>query len=185
MRFSAKGTVKLTNKPKVVVSRCLGFAVCRWNGAAIENRLVAHLGKSVEFLAVCPECEIGLGVPRQPILMVRKGSYLALVQPATGVDLTDKMVSFSHNFLDSLNQVDGFLLKRNSPSCGLDNVPVYADPDDEQYLEMSPGFFARVVLERFPDMPVIDEDGLDDLTLREKWLTAVFNRARHRMVQYE
>ena len=171
---------KLTNKPKVVVSRCLGFAVCRWNGAAIENRFVKHLGKYVEYLTVCPECEIGLGVPRQPILMVQKGSGLALVQPATGADLTDKMISFSRDFLDSLVQVDGFLLKSRSPSCGLDNVPIYAGPDDEQPFDKGPGFFARAVLEHFPDTPAEDEDRLADLKLREKWLAAVFTRARFR-----
>ena len=169
-----KKGMNMTSKPKIVVSRCLGFAVCRWNGATIENRLLEHLGKYVEFLTVCPECEIGLGVPRQPICMVQKGTGLALVQPATEADLTDKMVSFSCDFLDSLTLVDGFLLKRNSPSCGLSNVPIYADPDDEQPLDKGPGFFARAVLERFPDTPAEDEDCLEDLIRREKWLTAVF-----------
>ena len=166
----------MTNKPKVVVSRCLGFAACRWNGATIENRLVEYLGKYVEFLTVCPECEIGLGVPRQPIRMVQKGSALALVQPANGADLTDKMVSFSYDFLDSLDQVDGFLLKSKSPSCGLAKVPVYVDSDDEYYFDKGSGFFARAVLERFPGTPVEDEGCLDDLKRREKWLTAVFGR---------
>ena len=167
----------MTNKPKVVVSRCLGFAACRWNGAIIENRLVEYLGKYIEFLTVCPECEIGLGVPRQAIRMVQKGCGLALVQPASGADLTDKMVSFSRDFLDSLDPVNGFLLKSKSPSCGLAKVPVYVDPDDEQYLDKGSGFFARAVLKHFPDTPVEDEGCLDDLKRREKWLTAVFNRA--------
>ncbi len=166
----------MTSKPKVVVSRCLGFAACRWNGAIIENSLVEYLGKYIEFLTVCPECELGLGVPRQPIRMVQKGCDLALVQPATGADLTNKMVSFSHDFLDSLNHVDGFLLKSKSPSCGLAKVPVYVDSDDEQYFTKRSGFFARAVLKHFPDTPVEDEGCLDDLQRREKWLEAVFDR---------
>ena len=175
----------MTNKPKVAVSRCLGFAVCRWNGAVIENRMVEHLGKLVDFILVCPECEIGLGVPRQPIRMVQESTGLTLVQPMTGVDLTARMTSFSHNFLNSIDQVDGFLLKRKSPSCGLANVPIYAGLDDEEPLDKGPGFFARVVLERFPDTPVVDEDGLDDCKRFKEWLTAVFNRARFRRAQYE
>ena len=171
---------ELTNKPKVVVSRCLGFAACRWNGVIIANRFVEYLGKYVEFLTVCPECEIGLGVPREPIRMVQKGSGLALVQPATGADLTGTMVSFSHNFLDSLAQVDGFLLKSKSPSCGLAKVPVYVNSDDEQYFDKGSGFFARAVLERFPDTPVEDESCLDDLRRHDKWLTAVFDRVNFR-----
>lgn len=175
----------MTNKPKVVVSRCLGFAICRWNGAAIENRIIEDLGEQVNFITVCPEFEIGLGVPREPILIVKKSFGLRLVQPATGVDLTDKMTTFSHAFLNSIDQVDGFLLKRKSPSCGLDNVPVYAGPNDEQSIDQGSGFFARAVLERFPDTPVVDEGQLEDSILREKWLKAVFNRARLRMVQHE
>ena len=168
----------MINKPKIVVSRCLGFAVCRWNAVAIENSLIKDLAKQLEFITVCPECEIGLGVPRQPILMVQKDSGLALVQPATGADLTEQMESFSHNFLDSLNQVDGFLLKRKSPSCGVANVPIFADPNDEQPVANGPGFFARAVLERFPDRPIEDESCLEDLSRREKWLTAVTKRLK-------
>lgn len=164
----------MTNKPIIVVSRCLGFAVCRWNGATIENRLVKDLGKQVEFITVCPECAIGLGVPRQPILMVQKDSGVALVQPATGADLTARMVTFSRNFLDSLDRVDGFLLKRKSPSCGVANVPIFADPDNEQPLGKGPGFFARAVLERFSNIPIEDESCLEDLSRRKKWLAAVF-----------
>ncbi|MCD6430177.1 MAG: DUF523 domain-containing protein [Deltaproteobacteria bacterium] len=126
-----------------------------------------------EFLTVCPECEIGLGVPRQPILMIQKGSGLALVQLVSAVDLTDKMIPFSRDFLDFLGHVDGFLLKSKSPSCGLTNVPIYAGQDDEYPFEKGPGFFARVVLEHFPDTPIEDENGLEDLSRRNKWLTAV------------
>ncbi|MEA3334179.1 MAG: DUF523 domain-containing protein [Pseudomonadota bacterium] len=168
----------MTRKPIIVVSRCLGFAVCRWNGATIENNLVNDLGQQVEFITVCPECEVGLGVPRQPILMVQKDSGVALIQPATGADLTCRMITFSHIFLDSLDRVDGFLLKRKSPSCGLANVPIYAEPDDEQPLDKGPGFFARAVLERFPDTPIEDEGCLEDLSRREKWLTAVAKRSK-------
>ena len=163
----------MTRKPIIVVSRCLGFAICRWNGAVIENSLVKDLAKSVEFKTVCPECEIGLGVPRPPILIVQKDSGLALVQPETGVDLTGRMNSFSHNFLDSLDRVDGFLLKRKSPSCGVANVPIFADPAAEQPIEKGPGFFARAVLERFSDTPIEDESCLEDLSRREKWLKLV------------
>ena len=168
----------MANKPIIVVSRCLGFAVCRWNGATIENNLVKDLGKQVEFITVCPECEIGLGVPRQPILMVQKDSGVALVQPATGADLTSRMVTFSRNFIDSLDRVDGFLLKRKSPSCGVANVPIYADPDDEQPVEKGPGFFARAVLERFSDNLIEDEGCLADLSRRKKWLTATSKCSR-------
>jgi len=149
----------LRKKPVVVVSRCLGFGVCRWNGAALACRLVDELKKEVDFVPVCPECEIGLGLPRPPIRLVQKDSALTLMQPETGLDLTAEMIGFSEKFLQSLGQVDGFLLKRKSPSCGLAGIPVYAAPDAEVPLNKNgAGFFARATGKYFPDIPKVDEE---------------------------
>ena len=159
----------MRNKPVVVVSRCLGFGVCRWNGVAIESRLVAELEGDVDFLPVCPECEVGLGVPRQPIRLVRKKLSLALVQPRTGIDLTRIMVKFSEKFLQSLDRVDGFILKRKSPSCGLAGIPIYESPDSECPLNRNgSGFFAQAAHELFPHIPKEDEGCLDSGTFLEQ-----------------
>jgi len=149
----------LRRKPVVVVSRCLGFGICRWNGAALECHLVDELKNEVDFIPVCPECEIGLGLPRPPIRLVRKASALALLQPETGLDLTAEMVAFAEKFLRSLDRVDAFLLKRKSPSCGLADIPVYAAPDAKVPLNKNgSGFFARSMGRYFPDIPKVDEE---------------------------
>jgi uncharacterized protein YbgA (DUF1722 family)/uncharacterized protein YbbK (DUF523 family) len=57
-------------KPRVVVSRCLEFAACRYDGAMISDEWVRRLKDCVDFLPVCPEMEIGLGCPRPPIRVV-------------------------------------------------------------------------------------------------------------------
>ena len=79
----------------------------------------------MEFIAVCPELEIGLGVPRNPIRIVRKGEGLRLIQPATGLDFTDKMQQFARSFLDALPEVDGFILKSGSPSSAMKDAKFY------------------------------------------------------------
>jgi len=168
----------VSRKPIIVVSRCLGFAVCRWNGVAIKSSLVNDLAKQVEFITVCPECEIGLGVPRQPIRLVQKESGLALVQPAAGADLTARMKTFSYNFISSLARVDGFLLKRKSPSCGIANIPIYSNLAADQPFAQGSGLFAQAVLEHFPDTPVEDETCLADHDCREKWLTDVVKMSK-------
>lgn len=76
-------------KPIVVASKCLGFAHCRYDGQMLENPLVAKLQKYVEFQPVCPEMEIGLGVPRNPIRIVEMDGKQMLHQPATGKDVTE------------------------------------------------------------------------------------------------
>ncbi len=152
----------LRKKPVIVVSRCLGFGVCRWNGAALKYRLVDELKNEVDFIPVCPESEIGLGIPRLPIRLVRKNSGLALIQPATELDLTGRMVDYAEKFLQSLDRVDGFLLKRKSPSCGLVGIPVYADSDVKVPLNKNGvGFFAQVAGKFFPDIPKTDEDSVN------------------------
>ena len=114
-------------KPVVVVSQCLGFAAVRYNGAMLQDDFVRALGEHVRFVQVCPEVGIGLGVPRDPIRIVGKGSERRLVQPATGRDVTAPMERFSRNFLESVEPVDGFILKSRSPSCGIKDVKVHAN----------------------------------------------------------
>ncbi len=153
--------MNLCEKPVVVVSRCLGFGICRWNGTVLKCRLVDELKSEVNFIPVCPECEIGLGMPRSPIRLVQRNSTLALIQPETGLDLTAEMIDFAENFLLSLDQVDGFLLKCKSPSCGLVGIPIYAASDAEVPIHKNgAGFFARAADRYFPDIPKADEESL-------------------------
>jgi len=86
-------------KPVVVVSKCLGFESCRYDGAMIDAPFVDKLKNYVLFCPVCPEMEIGLGVPRKPIRIIRADEGDILYQPASGKDLTGSMRSFLATFL--------------------------------------------------------------------------------------
>jgi len=101
-------------KPVVVFSKCLGFDRCRYNGETINDSFVQKLAPLVEARTVCPEAEIGLGVPRHPIHVISSGGDLSLVQPETGTDVTRRMLHFCDSFLGSLDDVDGFILKSRS-----------------------------------------------------------------------
>lgn len=54
-------------KPVLVLSQCLELEPCRYNGERIPFDLVRELEPWVEYRPVCPEVEIGLGVPRDTI----------------------------------------------------------------------------------------------------------------------
>ena len=97
-------------KPRVVFSRCLGFDHCRYNGNIIQEVAVEHLKPFVEIETVCPEVEIGLGIPRDPIRLVGDPESPQLVQPTTGLDVTDRMISFARDRLGQLSTPDGFIL---------------------------------------------------------------------------
>jgi uncharacterized protein YbgA (DUF1722 family)/uncharacterized protein YbbK (DUF523 family) len=167
-------------KPKIVVSRCIEFASCRYNGAMIPSEVVRSLTPHVEFVPVCPEVEIGLGVPRDTIRVVKSGARLKLMQPTTGKDVTVSMQRFVGSFLGSLSDVDGFILKFRSPSCGLKEVKIYPGPDARTTAEKGPGFFGGAVLERFPQLAVEDEGRLTNFRIREHFLTRIFAFAAFR-----
>jgi len=112
-------------RPVVVLSRCLEFEPVRYNAQVIPNDFVRQLEPWVTFVLVCPELEIGLGAPRDPVRIVAIDGRARLIQPTTDRDLTREMNEFSQSFLSSLGDVDGFLLKNRSPSCGISDVKVY------------------------------------------------------------
>jgi uncharacterized protein YbgA (DUF1722 family)/uncharacterized protein YbbK (DUF523 family) len=128
---------------------------------------------------VCPEVEIGLGVPRDPIRVIKINDQLRLYQPSTEEDLTEQMENFTNKFLENVKSIDGFILKNKSPSCGIKAVRVYngyrQDRAKNKY-----GFFGGAVLKRFPYLAVEDEGRLRNLKLRENFLTKLFTLAKFR-----
>lgn len=167
-------------KPILVISECLEFEPCRYDGARIRFDLVKALASHVEYRPVCPEVRVGLGVPRDPIRLVADGERNLLVQPSKGVDLTDDMEGFAGGFLGGLGGVDGFILKSRSPSCGPVGVRVFRRADSGGAVRKSPGVFAAAVLERYGDLAVEDEGRLRNHRIREHFLTKLFAIARLR-----
>ncbi len=169
-------------RPRLVVSQCLGFDRCRYDGSVIPDPVVDALRPHVEFLPVCPELEIGLGSPRPPVRLVRTAGGVHLVQPGTGLDHTESMQAFAAQFLSSLPPVDGFILKNRSPSCGIKDAKVYGPGEKAPVWGRQAGLFGGAVLERFPDLPVEEEGRLTNQALREHFFTAVFALAALREV---
>ena len=170
-----------TPTPVVVLSRCLGVEACRYNGKMIREDFIHHLSSYVKIRPVCPELEIGLGVPREPIRILAGDGGRTLVQPATGRDLTQPMTTFSQSFLGTLKEVDGFILKSRSPSCGIRDTKIH-DADQETVLERGAGIFAAAVLEHFPDAAVEDEKRLRNRVRREQFLTRLYALAGLRRI---
>lgn len=161
-------------RPIVVVSKCIEFEPVRWNGQIVSSDFVRKLRPYVDFLPVCPEVEVGLGVPRDTLRIVSTDDGLKLIQPATNLDLTEKMLSFSHSFLNSLKAVDGFILKSGSPTSALKNARIYPNAEKSAPIARGPGIFGRLVLERFPNLAIEDERRLINPRIREHFLRKLF-----------
>lgn len=172
------------DKPVIVVSKCIEFESCRYNGLMISSHMVKNLVPHIDFRPVCPEVEIGLGIPRDPIRVIQVDGKSRLVQPATGKDVTEKMERFARSFLDNVGEVDGFILKGRSPSCGIKDVKAYSGPEKWMSVSRTRGFFADAVIEKFPDLAIEEEGRLTNFRIREHFLTKLFVLARFRQVRH-
>ena len=169
------------SKPTVVVSKCITFAPVRWDSSIIASDFVEKLKPQVNFIPVCPEMEIGLGVPRNPIRIVLVNGENKLMQPSTGIDFTEKMSTFADSFLSSLTEeVDGFILKSGSPSSGFKNVKIYPKLEKSASIAKGPGFFGKVILQKFPYLAIEDERRLLNPRIKEHFLTKLFTFANFR-----
>jgi uncharacterized protein YbbK (DUF523 family)/uncharacterized protein YbgA (DUF1722 family) len=170
-------------KPVVVVSRCLEFEPVRYNGQVIPCTIVKELEPFVKYIKVCPEYEVGLGVPRDPIRIVQQKEGLRLIQPKTKEDITDKMNKFTLDFIEKLPEVDGFIFKADSPTIGLRNIKIYSGIEKAPVVKRGHGFFAGQLLERYPDYPMEEDNRLRNNTIRHHFLTKLFIFAGFREIR--
>jgi uncharacterized protein YbbK (DUF523 family)/uncharacterized protein YbgA (DUF1722 family) len=164
---------------RIGVSSCLLGEEVRWNGGHSRARYLTDvLGEFVEFVPVCPEVEVGMGVPRPTVRLVLRGEDVAMVDPASGTDWTAAMRRLSRRRVAELadEDLDGFILKSRSPTCGMERVKVYRE--DTSPLMSGRGLFADELMGRNPHLPVEEEGRLNDPVLRENFVERVFAFAR-------
>lgn len=155
----------------VGVSSCLLGEPVRYDGGAKRQPWIEELAASVELLPIGPELEIGLGVPRPPIQMVRGGGLRVV---GGGPELAPAMEALAARRAAQLGaRLAGYVCKARSPSCGL-SVPVFASSDaGATALGREPGRFAAPLLARFPGLPVADEESLATPAGRTDFLARV------------
>jgi uncharacterized protein YbgA (DUF1722 family)/uncharacterized protein YbbK (DUF523 family) len=165
-------------KLRVGVSSCLLGQEVRWDGGHKRDRFLADaLAPYVEWVPVCPEIEIGLGVPRPPIRLEGEVGAPRLVAPSSRADHTERMVRFAQARVAALSRLNlaGYVLKKDSPSCGMERVPVHARGG---FRRQGVGLFARALMDALPALPVEEEGRLADARLRENFIERLFARQR-------
>ena len=160
-------------KLKLGVSSCLLGESVRYNGEhKRDSTVIDLLGQQFEVVPVCPEVELGMGVPREPVrLVANDASSERMVGSESGKDWTQAMVDFNSIKLEALRQqnLSGFIFKSRSPSCGPGNVPLH----HEQEKSSTVGLFAHALMQYFPSLPVIDEEALQDEIVRQDFVARV------------
>lgn len=166
---------------RIGVSTCMLGQNVRHDGGHARDRFVTdELSQWVDFVPTCPEVEIGMGTPRPTVRLVDEGDDVRMIEPASGTDHTDAMSAFSRKrvrFLDD-GGIDGYVLKKNSPSCGMERVRVYRGKG--LLHKRGSGLFAAALMEHLPGLPVEEDGRLNDPVLRENFIERVFSRNRWR-----
>ncbi len=154
------------------VSSCLVGMQVRWNGEHRRDEFVADvLGRLAELVPVCPEMELGMGVPREPVRLVGTAAAPRLVGYPSGKDHAAAMLRFARRRVRQLERLglDGYVTKADSPSCGLEGVRLWPARGGAPR-HSGTGAFIRVLVERMPDLPVEEEARLAAPAARDRFV---------------
>ena len=163
----------------VGISACLLGDEVRFDGGHKRNNFLAKvIGDYIEWVDVCPEVGAGLGVPRESMRLVADGSSVRVIGNRTDTDYTEPLVSYSNTAVTRLvdRELRGFVLKKGSPSCGVERVRVY--DGNKSPSGNGRGVFAERLIEALPNLPVEEEGRLQDPRIREHFITRVFTYDR-------
>lgn len=168
---------------RIGISSCLLGEKVRFDGGHKQDTLLTEaLGRFFEWVPVCPEVEIGLGTPRESLRLVGISASPRLIAPRSGADHTEAMNGYAARRAEELGALGlhGYILKKDSPSCGMERVRVYSQ--DGMPRRDGRGLFAAALMARLPLLPVEEEGRLHDPVLRENFVERVF--ARHRWLEF-
>ena len=177
----------MSAKPmRLGISACLLGQKVRFDGGhKHDNYITDVLARWFELVPMCPEIEIGLGTPRESLQLVRSGADVRLVAPKSGTDVTAAMLGYADKRARAITRqhLCGFVLKKDSPSCGLERVRVYGQEGVPS--RDGRGLFAAELVRQNPALPIEEEGRLNDPRLRENFLTRVFAYSRWLALEHE
>jgi uncharacterized protein YbgA (DUF1722 family)/uncharacterized protein YbbK (DUF523 family) len=169
--------------PRIGISQCiLGDAVRYDRGHKLDRFVRDTLGEFVSFVPVCPEVELGLGVPRETLRLVRgSDGESRMIANKSQTDHTKGMLAFAKKRCRELEKENlcGYIVQKGSPSCGMERVRVYA-PKGGSPAKDGRGLFTATLMEHFPDLPVEEDGRLHDPRLRENFIERIFAYQRLR-----
>ena len=163
-------------KPKIVVSECLYGTKCRYDGQGYNDKVIQSLKDYVDIQTVCPELAIGLSIPREPIRieMNKENEEYRLIDYNSKNDYTNQMTEFSEEFINGLDDIDGFILKSRSPTCGLKDAKVYYCGNKCSIRSNENGFFSQKIIDKYDYLPIKNEGRLKNYNIRDNFFTRIF-----------
>lgn len=161
-------------KPKLIISKCLNSEKCRFDGQGYDDKVISLLRDYVDIETVCPETSIGLSIPRNPLRIEKDSDVNRLIEAKSNVDYTYQMCEFAEEFINGMDDIDGFILKSRSPSCGIKDVKVYPKSQKCSISKNATGIFSSKVIEKISNIPIENEGRLKNYNIRDEFLTKIF-----------
>jgi len=164
-------------KLRCAISQCLLGEKVRYDGREKLNTFITQeLSQTIDWLPVCPEVEIGLSVPRSPIHLINSGKGIrAVFVHNESHDMTEALQDHAHSMQEKLLNVDGYIFKARSPSCGIGTVSVRGEK------LLSNGIFVEEVKKIFPELPLIDEEQITVEKTRNQFFEAMLRYGASRV----
>lgn len=169
-------------KPRVAISACLLGQNTRYDGRAKgAPALVDALAPEVEWLPLCPEADAGLGVPRPPMDLYQQPDGRIAAMNSDGRDCSAQLNAWTAAQIPHLRQrgIDGAVLKARSPSCAVGSAPLR----HAAAAAKTDGLFAAALKQAMPDLPIAEEDALQNDEQCRLFLTRVKDRQRQRQTR--
>lgn len=166
-------------KPQILISSCILGNNVRYDGAnKLDTWVATKLSQYFILKGVCPEMQMGLGVPREPVNLVQKSAGdIRMISLKTKIDHTENALQVSKSIIQNdLENVSGAILQKKSPSCGVERVKLYNENNDVMLTSKTNpnrGIFAKTLLENCPMLPIIDSGRLFDDNEKENFLRRV------------
>lgn len=172
------------NKIPIGISSCLLGQNVRYDGGHKRDAYITGtLGEYFDFRSFCPEVEIGLGTPRPPIHLTRvNGEVRCVGVKDPEIDVTERLRHHAGQLMDQHADLCGYILKKDSPSCCMERVKVYADNLPRRD---GVGIYAEAMMRHNPLLPVEDEGRLGDAGLRENFIQRVYVLYRWKLMVAE
>lgn len=147
---------------RIGISSCLLGNPVRYDGGHKQQAHLGQLEQHCEFIFHCPEVAAGLGVPRPPIELIRqKGLIRAQSVELPRQDVTELLINGALSRCQDLREqnIQGYILKARSPSCGFGDAPLRTD--EAQTPSTASGLFAETLERQLPAIAIATEAQLD------------------------
>lgn len=175
MKASYSSQQQMVKKIPVGISACLVGEPVRFNGGHSRSSFCdTQLSSYFEYQTFCPEVAAGFGTPRPTLRLEGDPNSPRMVfSKNTQQDVSGVFMRATEPYIDTLEHLDGYIVMKNSPSCGLERVKVYQD-NGHPHMQRSAGLFTKALQQRYPLLPIEEDGRLNDPKLRENFILRVF-----------